>query len=202
MLNAHYLAMRVISVRHAFALLFKQDRQLRPVAEVVCIEDGRYVSYTFNDWFELSVLQRPGGRDGYDWIRTVRAELMVPRIIRVLTFARLPRREVKFTRRNVFARDGNTCQYCGRHFGLSELTLDHVVPRARGGQTTWENVVCSCVSCNVRKGGRTPWEACMRLIRAPERPHRSPALTVRLSDRRYGCWRAFVESAHWNIESI
>ena len=195
------MALRVISVRRAFSLLFKSDAYRHPVAEVVSVEEGRYVSYSFSDWTELSALQRHAdSTNGYEWVRSVRFDLMVPRIVRVLSFARVPRQEVKFTRRNVFARDGNICQYCGRRFGNAELSLDHVLPRAQGGGNSWENVVCCCVRCNVRKGGRTPDEAQMQLIRTPFRPRRSPALSVKLSDHRYRCWKRFLDVAHWNVD--
>ena len=195
------MALRVISVRRAFTLLFKSDAYRHPVAEVVSVEEGCYVSYTFADWTELSALQQhAASANGHDWVRTVRFDLMVPRIVRVLTFSRLLRQKVKFARRNVFARDGNICQYCGRRFGTSELSLDHVVPRAQGGDSSWENVVCCCVRCNVRKGGRTPAEAHMHLIRDPIRPRRSPALSVKLSEHRYRCWKRFLDVAHWNVD--
>ena len=79
--------------------------------------------------------------------------------LRLLHYDRVPKQRVRLNRRNIFARDGNHCQYCGKRFATSELSLDHVVPTCRGGDTSWENLVCACVRCNVRKGGRTPQEA-------------------------------------------
>lgn len=200
LLNAHYMALRIVSVRRAFMLLFKRDPQLQPVAEIVSIEDGRYVSYNFADWAELSAFRREFEPAKHDWIRTVRFDIAVPRIIRVLTFNRLPRREVKFNRRNIFARDHNTCQYCGRHFPTSELSLDHIVPRSQGGLSSWENMVCACVRCNVRKGGRTPAQAHLRLIRPPVKPTRNPILSLKLSDHRYSSWKQFLDAAYWDVE--
>lgn len=200
LLNAHYMALRVISARRAFSLLFKRNADQQPVAEVVNVEDGRYVSYDFEDWAELSAFKREFEPAEHDWIRAVRFELLVPRIVRVLTFSRLPRREVKFNRRNIFARDGNTCQYCGKRFSSSELSLDHVIPRTRGGNTSWDNIVCSCVRCNVRKGGRTPDEAHVSLIRPPIKPRRNPVVTVKLSDKRYSSWKQFLDRAYWDVE--
>ncbi|RME39274.1 MAG: HNH endonuclease [Planctomycetota bacterium] len=200
LLNAHYAALRIVSARRAFALLFKRDRHDRPVAEVVHVEDGRYTSYNFEDWAALSAFKREFEPARYDWIRTVRFDIAVPRIVRVLTYARLPRQEVKFNRRNLFARDGNQCQYCGKRFPTSELSLDHVIPRSQGGSTTWSNVVCACVRCNVRKGGRTPEQAHMRLIRPPVKPRRNPVLSVRLSDDRYASWKQFLNQAYWDVE--
>lgn len=200
LLNAHYSALRIISVRRAFSLLFKRDDNYQPVAEVINVENGQYISYDFEDWTQVSALKKEFDREQHDWIRTVRFDLVVPRIIRVLTFHKLPKQEVKFNRRNVFARDRNTCQYCGKHFISSELSLDHVIPRSTGGTARWENIVCACVKCNVKKGGRTPQQAGIRLIRMPEKPRRNPAVSVTLSDRRYASWKTFLDAAYWDVE--
>jgi 5-methylcytosine-specific restriction endonuclease McrA len=194
------MAMRVISVRRAFTLLFKHDEKHEPVAEVVNVEDGRYVSYSFQDWTELSAFKREFEPSKHDWIHTVRFPIVVPRIVRVLTFAKLPRQEVKFNRRNIFARDNNTCQYCGKKYSPSELSLDHVIPRFQGGVSTWDNIVCACLKCNVRKGGRTPTEAGLRLIRPPVRPRRNPVVSIKLSDHRYASWKQFLDAAYWDVE--
>ena len=196
------MALRTVSARRAFTLLFKRDLERRPVAEVVHVENGRYVSYDFEDWAELSTLRRELGMNGEDWVRAVRYELAVPRIIRVLTFTKLPKRQVRFSRRNIFARDNNTCQYCGKNFGSAELSLDHVIPRSRGGMTTWDNIVSACRDCNVRKGGRTPIEAGLRLIRPPTKPHRNPVVFVKLSDQRYASWRHFLDATHWDVDHL
>ena len=109
-------------------------------------------------------------------VTTISFKIRIPRVIVLLVFDRLPKKEVKFTRHNVFERDKNTCQYCGQLFDRSDLNLDHVVPRDRGGTTTWENVVCSCIPCNTRKGNRLPREAHMSLIRKPKRPKVAAAI--------------------------
>jgi len=200
LLNAHYMALRVISVRRAFTLLFKRNHESQPIAEVVHVEDGRYVSYDFEDWAELSAFKQEFEPHKHDWVRTVRFPLLVPRIIRVLTFSKLPRREVKFNRRNIFARDRNSCQYCGKRFSTSELSIDHVIPRSQGGTTCWENVVCACLDCNVRKGGQTPAQASVRLMKNPVKPHRNPGVTLRLRDERYSSWKQFLDAAYWDVE--
>jgi len=200
LLNAHYMALRVINARRAFTLLFKRDHEEKPIAEIVNVEDGKYVSYDFDDWAQLSAFKREFEPAAHDWIRTVRFDIAVPRIIRVLTFNKLPRQEVKFNRRNIFARDNSICQYCGKKFNTSELSLDHVIPRSQGGSSTWDNVVCACLRCNVRKGGRTPSEAHLRLIRPPVKPRRNPVLSVKLADGRYASWRQFLDAAYWDVE--
>lgn len=149
-LNRHYMAVRVVGARRAFSLLFRQ------LAEVVAYEEGTYANYDFHSWCEVSQFKREFEPEGYDWVATLNFDVAVPKIIRLLFYDRLPRSDVKFNRRNIFARDENRCQYCGKKFPTKELSLDHVVPRSLGGKSLWENVVCACVQCNVRKGGRTP----------------------------------------------
>ena len=135
-----------------------------------------------------------------EFVRTVQFEIQVPRIIRLLTYDRFPRQKVKFNRRNLFARDGNRCQYCARKFATSALSLDHVVPRSQGGKASWDNIVCACLKCNVRKGGRTPREAGMRLYREPVEPRTSPSLRLKLSHRKYRSWKTFLDNAYWSVE--
>jgi 5-methylcytosine-specific restriction endonuclease McrA len=195
-LNRFYLAVHVINVRRAFGLL------LRELAEVIHFQEGAYANYSFDSWREVSELKAAFKEPHEDWIRAVNFEIQVPRVIRLLAFDRLPKQAVRFNRRNIFARDGNRCQYCGKNFPTSELSLDHVVPRSRNGPTSWENVVCACVACNVRKGGRTPHEAHMKLIRTPVRPKRSPLLAVKLGNPKYESWKTFLDSAYWSVDLV
>lgn len=193
-LNKHYMAIRVVGARRAFSLLFRQ------LAEVVFLEEGRYSNYNFESWCELSQLKRTFEPDGYDWVSTVNIYVAVPRIIRLLFYDRLPRNEVKFNRRNIFARDRNRCQYCGKKFPTDELSLDHVIPRSSGGKAEWKNIVCACTSCNVKKGGRTPWQAGMELIQKPVKPKRHPMVHLHLGHERYRSWKQFLDHAYWSVE--
>ena len=187
-LNRFYSAIHVVQVRRAFALLF------RDTAEVIHIEDGQYVNYDFESWCAWSELSSCNGLcNGHaDWVRAVSFSIQIPRVIRLLYFEKTPRQSLRFNRRNLFARDGNCCQYCGQALPSNQLSMDHVVPRSRGGQTNWENIVCSCLKCNTRKGGRTPNEARMQLIRPPVRPKHNPLLTVKLDNPKYEMWRTFL----------
>jgi len=194
LLNRLYMAVRVVSARRALTLLYAR------LAEVVSVDDGHYLSYDFGDWVEVSEAKREFEPERYDWISTVRFQIAVPKIVRLLAYDKLPATSVKLNRRNLFARDGNSCQYCGKRFPTSELSIDHVVPRTQGGGNTWNNIVCACVRCNVRKGGRTPTQAGMKLITTPRRPRRSPMLSVKLSDARYASWKQFLDYAYWNVE--
>ena len=83
-----------------------------------------------------------------------------------------------FSRANIYARDGHRCQYCGVEHPVGDLTFDHVLPVSQGGKKNWENIVTSCIDCNRRKGGRTPAQADMRVIRQPSRPSRSPVVRL------------------------
>ena len=195
-LNRFYLAVHVINVRRAFGLL------LRELAEVIHYQEGAYANYSFDSWREISELKAAFKEPHEDWIRAVNFEIQVPRVVRLLAFDRLPKQAVRFNRRNIFARDGNRCQYCGKNFPTSELSLDHVVPRSRNGPTSWENVVCACVACNVKKGGRTPHEAHMKLTRPPTRPKRSPLLAVKLGNPKYESWKTFLDNAYWSVDLI
>lgn len=193
-LNRSFMAVHVTNVRRAITLLF------RDLAEVVDVEEGRYGAYSFSSWRELSAMQVVMDHPDHDWIRGVGYMLRAPRVIRLLACDRGPRQGLRFNRRNVFARDGNQCQYCGKHFPMSELSLDHVVPRSRGGVTSWENIVCACVACNVRKGGRTPQEATMNLVRLPVKPKRNPLLSLKLGNPKYASWKSFVDRAYWTVD--
>ncbi|QDU19122.1 HNH endonuclease [Urbifossiella limnaea] len=194
-LNKTFMAVHVISVRRAFCLLCKD------LAEVVSLEEGAFATYTFQSWAELSELRsKLNVQSDDDWVRTPTAALQAPRVIRLLGYDRMPKQTVKFNRRNIFARDHNQCQYCGKKFPTSELSLDHVSPRSQGGGTTWDNIVCACVDCNVRKGGRTPRQANMTLIRKPEKPKRSPLLNLKLTQKKYQSWASFVDAAYWSVE--
>ena len=187
-LNRGFLAIHTIPVRRAFCLLFKG------MAEVINIEDGRFLAYDFDGWCEISEMRfiLNEFREEDDWISAVNFRVQVPRVIRLLGYDRIPRSVVKFSRRNIFLRDEHRCQYCQKHFGTNSLSLDHVVPRSRGGRTIWSNIVCACLKCNVRKGGRTPQEAGMRLLHEPVRPKRNPVLSHHLDSEKYVEWKTFL----------
>jgi 5-methylcytosine-specific restriction endonuclease McrA len=187
-LNRSYLPVHVTSARRAFSLLYQG------IARAV---NEEYRTFDFEEWRELAV-----ARDA-EAVRTVSGPILVPRVIVLTAFDRLPRRHVRFSRINIMTRDRFQCQYCGRRAPRPELNLDHVVPRALGGRTTWENVVTSCVDCNRRKGGRTPFQAGLTLIRRPARPRWTPLAHLLLTSVRHEQWRPFlnvVDASYWNVE--
>ena len=193
-LNKVWQAVRITNARRAFSLLFGD------LAEVIHVEDGSYSGYDFDSWTELSEVRDLFNGHHYDWVRTVRMDIAVPKVIRLLGYDRLPMQTVKLNRRNIFARDRNQCQYCSKRFSTSELSLDHVRPRSMGGRPSWENLVCCCVRCNAKKGGRTPTQAHMTLCRKPVKPKRNPVISLRLGHDKYASWRAFLDHAYWSVE--
>jgi len=187
-LNRVYQPMHVTSVRRAVSLLYQG------VARAL---DAEFRLLDFESWASLAAAVHE------EAIHTPTRAIRVPRVIVLEAPPHLPRQRVRFSRLNVYARDESTCQYCGRRLPRSELNLDHVVPRSRGGATQWENVVCSCVACNLRKGGRTPDEAGMRLLRVPARPRWTAVFRTAARRAIYQEWRPFlglVDSAYWNVE--
>ncbi len=133
-------------------------------------------------------------------IRSVSFTIRLPSVVRLLRMVKRPKSPVKFSRQNIYARDKYRCQYCGQKFSSEELTYDHVIPRSRGGKTEWENIVTCCVDCNRRKGGRTPSEAGMKLIRKPVKPTWVPALRITIGIREVPqSWRDYL---YWNVELV
>jgi 5-methylcytosine-specific restriction endonuclease McrA len=116
----------------------------------------------------------------------------VPLVIRLVRYIRIPRRlKLPCSRRGIFARDREICQYCGTQPGRAQLTMDHVVPRSQGGATTWENVVTACRECNHRKGGRTPEQANMLLLATPRQPQYL-AFALLGEMERHDVWRKYA----------
>lgn len=188
-LNRLWQAVNICTVERAFCLLYTGH------AEVVYEDGGTFQTFDFGEWQHLSYEYT-----GEDIVRSVSFKIRIPRVILLLFFDRLPHKEVKFTRHNIFERDRNTCQYCGKHFDRRELNLDHIIPRDRGGSTTWENIVCACIPCNTRKSNRTPAEAGMHLIRKPKRPKWRPFVNVTIGSISHESWRHFLDLAYWNVE--
>ena len=184
-LNSLYQAVQVTGMRRAFRL-FYAGRALAVAPD--------FSTYDFDNWCDLP----PGAGD--DVVRTPTRAIRIPRVIQLVHYDKIPRHAVRFTRRNIFVRDRNRCQYCGKVFPQKRLNLDHVVPLSRGGKTTWKNVVCACISCNSRKGNRTPTEAGMTMVRRPRRPSGHPFFRANLTGPFHDQWKTFLDVAYWNVE--
>ena len=188
-LNRIYQPVHVTSVKRAFSLLYQG------IAKAI---DDQYKLYEFSDWAELSAAE-------HDSVGTINRRIRIPRVLVLSAYEHLPKGRVRFSRLNIYARDGDTCQYCGRKLARNELNLDHVIPRTQGGKTSWENVVCSCVPCNLRKGGRTPDQAHMTLLKRPLRPRWTPFFRGSARRVTYREWLPFLtlaEASYWNVELL
>ena len=174
-LNRSYLPVHVTTARRAFTLIFQGT---------ALAVNSEYETFDFDAWRD-----QPAGEEA---IGTASGDIRVPRVIVLRSYDRVPRRHVRYSRLNIFARDKFTCQYCGSRPHRSHLNLDHVIPRTLGGRTTWENVVCSCVECNRRKGGRTPAQARLKLLRRPVRPRWTPMMHHIGAVARHDEWMPFL----------
>ena len=183
-LNRNWQPVGVADVARSLVMLFNGTAKV--------VDPADYSLYGWDDWSR----KRPEA--GEPSVKTVRFERKAPEVIALTTYDKLHRRSVPFTRRNLFRRDRHTCQYCGARPGGNELTIDHVLPKSRGGGTGWENCVLACVRCNHRKADRTPAEARMALPRDPKRPRWNPIYSAR--NVRVESWERFLSEAYWNVE--
>lgn len=186
-LNRNYQPVHVTNVKRAFSLLYMG------IARAI---DEQYRLYDFESWAALSAAE-------HEHIATIQRAIRVPRVLVLLAYEYLPKGRVRFSRLNIYARDNDTCQYCGLQLSRAELNLDHVVPRAQGGRTSWENVVCSCIECNLHKGGRTPEQAGMKLLKKPTRPRWTPFFRTAQKRITYREWLPFIslaDASYWNVE--
>ncbi|MCL4479071.1 MAG: HNH endonuclease [Deltaproteobacteria bacterium] len=187
-LNKSFLPVNITTVKRAFILLYQG------IARVV---DDQFIVFNFNDWAQLKAEYDD------DIVGIVNRVIKVPRVIVLTAYDRLPKKHVRFSRMNIFSRDKDTCQYCGRKFARAELNIDHIIPRSLGGLSTWENVVCSCVDCNKKKGGRTPEQAAMKLRRKPAKPEWTPYSVFNFRHHLYKEWAPFlniIDASYWNVE--
>jgi 5-methylcytosine-specific restriction endonuclease McrA len=180
-LNRHWMPVHVTTVRQALILAYAGR------AHIVCPET--YTPHTFDDWLNREIA------DGARSIQSLHFKIQAPEVLVLSSYAKVPPRGVVFNRFNLSRRDGNACQYCGARLPLDKLTIDHVVPQSRGGETSWENCVLACMRCNNRKGSRTPAEANMKLSRLPERPDWSPRYAAYARSNRPGSWSRFIPAA-------
>jgi 5-methylcytosine-specific restriction endonuclease McrA len=162
------------------------------VVKARIIEPDSYATFTWEEWSELQPLVTD------EHIAGANMHFRIPEIILLSRYEKLPKPKAHFSRRTIYKRDKLTCMYCGAQPGSEELSIDHVVPRAQGGQTTWENCVLSCVDCNRRKADKTPKQAGMKLLKEPKKP--STHLFRFDTTKPVKSWAAFIGTAFWNVE--
>jgi hypothetical protein len=180
LLNRFFAPISVTTARRALVLLYGGSAH--------AIDDAGE-THDFVAWVRLPV------RDADDGLPIIGGQLRVPRVLHLQRYDRAPRVAVRLTRRNLMLRDEHQCQYCGRQPSVRDLNLDHVLPRSRGGMDSWENLVVSCRTCNLKKGRRTPEEAGMRLLRTPQQPRWSTTAHILLAAREpFEEWQPFLKA--------
>lgn len=180
-LNKGWTAISIMPVKKAVT---------KVLSDLAKIMDEDYVLYDFEEWMKLPV------RDGERFIQSANQQIRVPQIIVLSDYDRLPHREVKLTRRNLLIRDNFTCQYTGKPISMDTATIDHVRPRSKGGNSTWENLVMCCLDVNAQKADRTPQEAGLKLLKQPVKPKWSPvyARFARLASSNIPeIWEKFIK---------
>jgi len=197
-LNRSWLAVQICSVKRSISLLYQGH------ARVI---DEDYQAYDFEHWSQVSQQMVEVGPDEFICSPSVR--IKIPRVIVLQFYDKLPSREVSFSRKNLFERDKYTCQYCGekpqnRRVALKwmeekALNLDHVVPRSRGGKTTWTNIVSACYKCNTKKGNKLLHELGWKLRKEPKIPAWLPTIDLGLKVQPHKQWVNFLDLAYYNV---
>jgi 5-methylcytosine-specific restriction endonuclease McrA len=183
-LNRNWQPVSVATVARALGMLWSETARV--------VDPRDYQLYTWEDWAKLEPA------DGEPFIQGVKLKLRAPEVVSLSDYDKVPTSVVTFSRRNLFKRDHYTCQYCGKQPGGDELTIDHVLPRSRGGVSSWENCVLACIECNSRKADRLPAEAHLKLRKAPIRPDWKPLYAAH--HQRIESWSRFVSEAYWTVE--
>jgi 5-methylcytosine-specific restriction endonuclease McrA len=176
-LNRFYQPVRLTTARHAFELLY--------MGRAAALDES-YQTHDFEQWMTLAA------EPPQEFIGTARGRLRIPRLVVLSTHHRTRPASVPLTRKNVFLRDESMCQYCGVRPPSRDLSLDHVVPKSRGGRSTWENLVTACGGCNRKKGQRLTIECGMIPRRIPARPRWSSVVHQEVAPRRFEEWDAFL----------
>ncbi len=161
--------------------------------------DEEYRTYSFDDWRKLSIYIKSNNNK---WVYTPSFKIILPEVIALKFYDRIPISPVKFTRRNIYEHYNYKCCYCGHKFPATNLNLDHIIPRSRGGKTSWLNIVTACTKCNLRKGNRLPNEAKMKLLIPPTEPkgHGHFVISIRSMLKIHASWQKFIDNIYWNVE--
>lgn len=186
-LNKGWTPVGTVSLQRAIIMLFSEYDDGVPKAKI--IEPESFAAMTWADWAKL----QPRVTD--EVIRASNIVFRCPEVITLTRYDKFPEPKSHFSRRTLYKRDHYHCQYCGAQPGSSELTIDHIIPRSRGGLTTWENCCLSCIECNSKKANRTPQEAGMTLRTVP----RKPKAHLFRADHfvRVDSWQSFLGECYW-----
>lgn len=182
-LNKYYQAIQITTVQKAICHLVKGT------AKVITSD---WTTHTFEEWIKISRFYENGARV----IRSPSVSILVPEAIYLPYYESLPKTEVLFSRQNLFLRDRFTCQYCGKILkNPKERTIDHIIPKSKGGKTIWTNVVLCCKKCNIKKGDKTPEEAGLKLLRQPKPPKWQALILEEFPRHKKEVWKNFLDFA-------
>lgn len=187
-LNRRWDPIQTTSVKDAIGLVAK--------GSATVIDPATFERHDLLSWGEVSKAMKSVGDN---LIRSQYLAIVPPEVVVLTAYEGRGERSVVFSRKNIFKRDRYTCQYCGKQPGPEELTIDHVMPRSRGGTSTWENCLLACVACNKRKADKTPAEAGMPMRKDPKKPSWKTLAQVHPKARRES-WEQFLGRAYWEVE--
>jgi 5-methylcytosine-specific restriction endonuclease McrA len=190
-LNKSWVPVKTTTLDHAICLAYSTYKNGEPKAKIIETEDiNKFQEYTWNDWSKI----KP--KEGEITISSANQIYRIPLVIRLTHYDKLPKKIVKFSRKAIYTRDGGKCLYCGIKVS-QEWTLDHILPKSRGGATTWENICLCCLKCNMKKGSKTAQEANMKLRSKPAKP-KPDFIYKQLA--KCDSWESFISTVYWNVE--
>lgn len=187
-LNKRWVPITTTTVQEAIGLVSK--------GRAMILEPGTYAAHDLDSWDAVSKAQN---KFGEGMLRSQYLTILPPEVIVLNEYAELGQKSVVFSRKNLFKRDKYTCQYCGKQPGPDELTVDHVVPRSKGGISSWTNCVLACVECNKQKADKSLDKCGLKLRRMPRKPSWK-ALAQISPHNRLQSWDDFLAKAYWEVE--
>jgi 5-methylcytosine-specific restriction endonuclease McrA len=183
-LNKYYQAIQITTVQKAICHLVKGT------AKVITTQ---WTTHTLEDWIKITKFHENGNGK---IIRSPSISILVPDAIYLPYYESLPKVDVVFSRQNLLLRDKYTCQYCGKYLkSPKERTIDHIIPKSRGGKTVWTNVVLCCKKCNLKKGDKTPEEAGLKLLKQPKAPKWQALILEEFPKHKKEVWKVFLDFA-------
>ncbi len=182
-LNKSWIPVHVTTVRRAICMVYQEIAQ---VIATDTLQTHRFIEWVYIEHQACTA-----------FIATGSLPIPAPEVVQLHVYNKIPNHEAPFTRQNLYHRDNFTCQYCSRRDSATHMSIDHVLPRSKGGQTNWENCVLACVKCNARKADRTLRQSGLRLRSEPKRPRWTPYVNLSPQDRLVS-WRRFTPKSDWN----
>lgn len=183
-LNKNWDIIRISSFENVISKVFSGNMKI--------VDGYTFIVYTWNEWIKNFTIPKDSDTK-YDYILTKDNRIRFPKVFICTKYNKMPKKELKINRKNIWIRDKKTCCYCGDKISFSEMTLDHIVPKSKNGKTTWENVVCCCKKINTKKRNRTPEEAGLKLLYHPYKPKWNPLFSFLLPDDYDPEWLNFIK---------